>query len=229
MTRDLSHWAYRAVSFVWELRSETAPSDISGHLQVRMVSGRLLLDAPHANYSFGSLHTLFRKVFRHIDLKSAPPANTLLLGLGGGSVVSIIRNEYHLDVPITAVEADPEVLRIARAHFGLSSYQNLEVICLDASDYMKTATGLYNLIIVDIFVDNNVPEPFTNLPFLEKCRSRLAPGGRLVFNFILLSDTHRAQYGLLLKNIDIAGLHYSEMRVFATNRVLILRHKDPSG
>ena len=141
MTRDLKHWGYKLISFFTDVTLETAMSEISGKLQVRLVNGRTVLDSRNANYSFGSLHRLFRKVFRIINIASAPPANLLLLGLGGGSVVSILRDEYRLEMPITAVDTDPEVIRIAHEQFGIGKYKRLEIVCTDASEFLNRSAG----------------------------------------------------------------------------------------
>jgi spermidine synthase len=222
MTRDLRHWACKAISYFWDLNAETAVSGVSGKLQVRMVNGKLLLDAPHANYSFGSLHLLFRKVFLHLGTGNHPPSNLLLLGLGGGSVIAILRDEYHLDLPVTAVEKDPEVIRIAHEYFGLGGYSNIDILCMDAEEYARQATEHFNLIIIDLFIDNKVPEPFTRLPFLRDCGRILSPGGRIVFNFIVKDQAGSRNYQALRNNLGTAGFVCTELRIFSTNRVLLI-------
>jgi spermidine synthase len=222
MTRDFKHWVYKAVSYFWDLKVETADSGISGRLYVRMVNGKLLLDAANANYSFGSLHRLFRKVFQHIGIGANAPSNLLLLGLGGGSIVSIIRDEYLLDLPITAIEKDPEVIRIANKFFSISRFSNLDIVCIDAEEYIRTSHGRFDMIIVDLFIDNNVPEQFIRKEFLEGCLRILSPGGRMVFNFITNTVVQGERYQNLLKNLETIGFIYTEKRIFATNRVLFL-------
>jgi spermidine synthase len=226
MTRDSKRWGSRLISYFLDLPVETAASGTSGKLQVRYVNGRLVLDSLHANYSFGSLHKLFRKVFRMVDLGSSPPENVLLLGMGGGSVVSIIRDEFRLEIPITAVEIDPAVIRIAGEHFGSGNYGNLEIVCADAAEYIKIADGPFGMIVIDLFVDNTVPAPFTGTPFLSNCRSKLARGGILLFNFIVDTAAQHDQYRELLGNLSTGGFSWSEKRIFASNRVLIARSAD---
>lgn len=223
MTRGSRRWDFKLISYFSDVTVEKANSEISGALQVRWVNGRLVLDSGNANYSYGSLHRLFRRVFHSLDITSSPPSNLLLLGLGGGSVVSILRDEFKLDLPITAVEIDPEVIRLARDHFGLDRFNNLEIQCRDAEAFMQDASMLYGMIIVDLFVDNNVPEPFTSLSFLAACKSKLMKEGTLIVNFIALSANQLNQYLSLLRNLDAAGFRYTEMMLFASNKVLIIR------
>ena len=180
MTRDSKRWVCKLISYLREVPVETAVSDVSGELTVQWVNGRLVLDSPNANYSYGSLHRLFQKVFHLLDLKNAPPSDILLLGFGGGSVVSILRDEYRLGVPVTAVESDPEVIRLARSHFGAGNHQNLQIVCSDAAAYMSAVKDSFGMIIVDLFVDNSVPEIFTMEPFLSDCRRTLKENGILI-------------------------------------------------
>jgi spermidine synthase len=226
MTRESRRWGSKLISYFLDLPVVTVTSGISGKLQVRYVNGRLVLDSRHANYSFGSLHRLFRKLFTIIDLRSSPPENILLLGMGGGSVISIIRDEYGMGIPITAVEIDPEVIRIAGEHFGAGNYRNLEIVCADAAGYIKSADGRFGMIIIDLFVDNTVPAPFTGLQFLCDCKSKLAGGGILLFNFIVDTAAQHDQYREMTGNLSTAGFSWSEKRIFASNRVLIARHSE---
>ena len=223
MTRGLKYWVCKAISYFWDLEVESVRSDVSGKLQVRMVNGRLLLDTSNANYSFGSLHRLFRKVFLLLDLSSLHPSGILLLGLGGGSVVSIIRDEYRLSVPVTAVEKDPEVIRLAHDHFGLGRHPDVEVVCRDAEEFVREDRTSFSLIIVDLFVGNDVPEPFTGMDFLGNCSRILAPGGTIVLNFICSSEAQATRYATLQENLNRLSLRYAEHRFFSTNRVLLIR------
>lgn len=224
MTRVSRHWGYKLISYFTGVTVEKVQSPVSGTLDVRLANGRLLLDTAHANYSFGSLHRLFQKVFRAIRLKSFPPSSVLMLGLGAGSVVSILRDEYGLNMPVTAVDADPEVIRLAREHFGIGRYRGLEIVCEDAVTWIRAHAGTFGMIVIDLFVDNDVPEPVTTRTFLSDCKARLSPGGLMILNFIVHSGSQREKYERLLLNANAAGLEYTEKRIFASNRVLFLRH-----
>ncbi len=222
MTRGLRHWVYRPLSYFWPVTVKTARSEISGQIQVRMLNGKLLLDTAHANYSFGSLHRLFRKVFRHLEFPNAAPSSMLLLGLGGGSIVSIIREEYGLGLPITAVDADPVVINLAAEMFGIGRFVGVEVLCADAADFVRDSDREFGMIVADLFVDNDVPEKFTTLPFLSACHRLLAPGGRAIVNFIVGNTTQESRYRSLLANAAEAGFRCEERTVFGTNRVVFM-------
>lgn len=225
MTRERKHWVYKAISYLWDFPVEKVTSEISGQLQVRMVNGARVLDSRNANYSFGSLHRLFRKAFRHLDFSElSPPSGILLLGLGAGSVVSILRNEYGVQVPITAVDVDPVIIRLATQYFGIRKYENLRIICQDASTFLKTENGSFGLIIVDLFVDNDVPEQFITNDFLSGCRDKLTKDGIMLFNFIVHNKKQQGHYQSLCDNLTALGMTYTINKYFSTNRVLTVRH-----
>jgi len=224
MTRERKHWVYKAVSYLWDFPVEKATSEISGQLQVRMVNGTRVLDSRNANYSYGSLHRLFRKAFHHLDFSElSPSSGILLLGLGAGSVDSILRNEYGIQVPITAVDIDPVIIRLATQYFGIRQYDDLHIICQDASVYLKEENGSFGLIIVDLFVDNDVPEPFITPGFLSGCRDKMTKDGIMLFNFIVHTKKQQEHYQSLCDNLHALGMTYTINKYFSTNRVLTVR------
>ncbi len=122
--------------------------------------------------------------YMHITLAVAPDAaRTLMLGLGGGSVVKRMWRDYpamHLDV----VELDPEVVEVARAYFALPDDPRISVVVDDGRAFVERATGPYDIIIIDAFDDDHVPRPLTTDEFLRRCRDLLSPGGVIAYNLI---------------------------------------------
>jgi len=187
----------RAITFVrsWfgpQILERSRPSAL---LPVRVVlrNGRKRLDGPTVNYSFGTLHEIFAEALRHIDLHHRAPRSVLLLGLGAGSVVALLRREHGIRAPIVAVEIDAEVVRLATEHFGLRRWPDLEVAIGDALAFVATDRRQFDLIVVDVFHDATVPAPFRQRPFLTALRERLAPGGQLLINLIVATAAGEAR------------------------------------
>jgi len=120
-----------------------------------------------------------------------PPKRILLMGLGGGSVISIIREELKIDAPIDAVELDPIVIGIAKEHFNIGRFTDLTIINDDAYAFVHTATQQYDLIAIDIFTDNIVPVKFFEVGFNLALLKLLLPGGKLVFNIMVESKDYQ--------------------------------------
>jgi spermidine synthase len=160
-------------------------------LEVVLVNGRCVLNSRSVNYSFGSLHRVFEEAFARLHLEKHRFRDALLLGCGAGSVVQILRGRYSSDCAITAVEIDPVVIELAREHFLIDRVKGLEIVCADAREFVEHEKRRFDLVVVDLFVDDQVPAPFRTREFLESLRKLLAPGGWLVFNAI--DDTKEAE------------------------------------
>jgi spermidine synthase len=146
--------------------------------------GRLRLDAPSVNYSFGTLHTVLAAALQQVDVRARAPRHVLALGLGAGSIVHLLRRTHGIVAPITAVEIDPEVVRLARDHFDLDRWYDLEVVVDDAVAFVARDARRFDLVVVDAFIDSKVPAPLRAEPFLHAVHDRVAPGGLLLFNVV---------------------------------------------
>ncbi|NTW28141.1 MAG: fused MFS/spermidine synthase [Coriobacteriia bacterium] len=108
---------------------------------------------------------------------------TLVLGLGGGSVVKRMWRDYpamHIDV----VELDPDVVEIAHELFALPLDERITVTVADGRDFVATSDDIYDIIIVDAFDDDRVPRQLMTEEFMRTMRDCLAPDGVVAYNFI---------------------------------------------
>jgi spermidine synthase len=156
------------------------------HVPVRvvMLNGRKRLDGPTVNYSYGTLHTVFAEALQRVDIGRRAPRSVLVLGLGAGSVVALLRLEHGIRAPIVGVEHDAEVIRLATDHFGLRAWSDLEIVVADAIEFAMADRRRFDLVVVDLFIDAMVPPRCRERPFIEAIGERLAPGGLLLFNVI---------------------------------------------
>jgi len=178
-------WALAFVrSFVHKQVLEQSRSGERMPVRVVRKNGRLRLDGVSVNYSFGTLHAIFAEALRRVGIRARAPRSVLLLGLGAGSVVALLRRTHAIEAPIVAVECDAEVLRLAEQYFGLARWRALEVVMKDALEFVRDDPRTFDLVVVDLFVDARVPRPCREAPFLRALRQRLANGGLLLFNTI---------------------------------------------
>lgn len=156
-------------------------SAYNGFLELRLVDGRLLLDSARANYSYGSLQRVMEFSLQQIPLTNTK--SVLLLGLGGGSVIKILRHLRYEGL-IVAVDIDPVIIRIASEEFGVTSDPTTEIQCIDAIEYVSTDPRSFDLIIIDLFVDDRVPEEILAKHFWNSIKERVAPHGYIIFNLM---------------------------------------------
>lgn len=115
------------------------------------------------------------------------PQSVLIIGLGGGTIPTALQRllpQTRIDV----VEIDPAVTRVARKYFGFSaegSGGKVRVIEADGRVFVKRAMREqlhYDLIMLDAFDHEYIPEHLLTQEFLREVRSLLNPGGVLAAN-----------------------------------------------
>ncbi|HAI76752.1 MAG TPA: hypothetical protein DCM08_10940 [Microscillaceae bacterium] len=214
---------YKLWSYLWGIVLARYPSAFSGELEVWYINGRKMLFSPQANYSFGTLHQVFQAAFRTLALTTWQPQRVLLLGLGGGSVVHILQKEWKLDCHICAVELDPVVITIAREHFEMDAFGDaLQIVEADAVAFVQQCADQFDLVVVDLFIDTEVPVAIQTSTFIQACGALVAAGGKLLCN--MMTDTPAKKQQLANFSQLFEAMPEGRLRVLAwreVNRVLI--------
>lgn len=212
---------FRALlSWLWPMPVDRFTT-LHGPMEVRYEGGALVLNSERGNQSFGSLHRVWQDVFQRIGLKSSPPNNVLMLGLGGGSVVRILREELRLPCPITAVELDPAMIAAGNRHFGLSQVGGLQVIQGDAMVQIHALRERFDLVVVDLFDDLDLARGADTLGFAHALRDRCQ--GTLCFNTVGHDAASWARCERVAVNLRKVFVTVDELRLEGVNRVFIAR------
>jgi Spermidine synthase len=112
------------------------------------------------------------------------PARVLVIGLGGGSLPSMLQRLYP-GIAIDIVEIDPAVVRVARRFFGFTPGPRTRVHTQDGRVFVKRMArqGVkYDLVLLDAFDHEYIPEHLLTQEFLQELRGVLTPGGVLAAN-----------------------------------------------
>ncbi len=109
------------------------------------------------------------------------PEHIVMIGLGGGSLAKYCLR--HLpQTRFTAVEINPEVIAL-RDRFGVPpDSKRFRVVCADGADFVRETAEAADVLLVDGFVAEGLPEGLGSIAFYADCRRMLAPGGVLVTN-----------------------------------------------
>ena len=169
----------RLLSYIYPI-TKKVKSKYNGTLEITWHNGKKHLNSKNANYSYGSLQNILKFGLHKIDLKKCK--SILILGLGGGSVIETLVNDFNYKNHITALEIDPVIIEIAKDEFNLSENKNLQIICDDALSFMKQNSKLFDLIIIDLFIDIEVPEAFLNTSFWTDIIKSNSEKGSILFN-----------------------------------------------
>ena len=117
-------------------------------------------------------------------LLAPDPKRILIIGLGGGTLPSALRDILPASV-IDTVEIDEAVVRVATRFFGFIQDDYNRVFTQDARVFGKRAAlrgEQYDLIILDAFDGEYIPEHLMTVEFLTEMRGLLSDDGVLVAN-----------------------------------------------
>lgn len=155
-------------------------SNLNGKLTVTWEGDRKVLNSKNTNYSYGGLQEVLNRGLRQISMINI--SSVLVLGMGAGSVVDSLRNEFNYQVPITGIEIDPLVIEIAEKEFKSVGFENVKWVLADAIEYVAEAKDKFDLIVVDVFIDAKVPQGIYDASFWRNIESLVADNKFVLFN-----------------------------------------------
>lgn len=109
------------------------------------------------------------------------PASALILGLGGGTVATLLTRRFGA-VPIVGIERDPRIAQLARQTFGLDGLRNVQIVVANAFEFLPRCQIQFDLICVDLYVAGRMEHGVLDPEFLRATERVLAPGGSAYFN-----------------------------------------------
>lgn len=123
------------------------------------------------------------------------PKRILIIGLGGGSLSNSL-NSLYPDAEIVNVELDDAVFKVAREFFNYRENQQVKTVVQDGRLYVKRALlkqQQFDLILLDAFNGDYIPEHLMTKEFLQECQSLLSANGVLAANTFSVSKLYQAE------------------------------------
>lgn len=117
-------------------------------------------------------------------LVTPKPRRALVIGLGGGVIPMALR-QLDPAMQIDAVELDPAVISVAQRHFGYRQDASSKAHADDGRMFVRRqlrAGRRYDMVLVDAYDENYIPEHLLTREFLLQLRELLDPGGVVVAN-----------------------------------------------
>lgn len=186
-------WWKRFLSYFFSFSIEKLNSDYSDVLEIRYSQGRYLLCTENAIYSYEDLYINFRESFYQVNWDKYHVEKVLLLGLGLASIPHILEKQFQKDFQYTAIEIDPQVIKLAKKYGLTTLHSPIDLVCADAFEYVMQAKDQYDLIIVDIFIDTEVPTKFETQGFVDQLKNILNKQGLLMYNRMTLTEAASAK------------------------------------
>nr|WP_284668393.1 fused MFS/spermidine synthase [Myxococcus sp. SDU36] len=182
--------------------------DASGALQSVVWRGRPLdLVLPYTQVSM-------------VGLTYVPePRRILVVGLGGGAMPMFLRKvvpRAHIDV----VDIDPDVVTVARRYFGFREDALLRAHVGDGRRFIEAERPAYDLIFLDAYGPDSIPEHLATQEFLKAVRAKLSPQGAVVGNVWAFPPNRH--YDAMVRTWQVAFTQLYEFIVpQSSNRILV--------
>lgn len=170
------------LSYIKDVHIESASSEYNEELNVLLVKGEYQLVTPEAIYSYGHRYDNYFNAFKKADLEKENIDEVLLLGLGLGSIPLMLEKHFNKDYRYTAVEIDVDIIQLASKYVLNHLDSEITTICADALNFVKIDPNQYDLVAMDVFISDYIPEEFESTEFLLDLKEKIAPGGLLMFN-----------------------------------------------
>lgn len=151
------------------------------------------------------------------------PRSILVIGLGGGTLPRTLLKALPGAV-IDVVEIDPAVVSVAKKYFGFTPGERMRVIEMDGRVFVKRAIReqrQYDLIMLDAFDHEYIPEHLLTQEFLREVKALLAPGAVLAANTFSSSRLYDHE------SVTYASVFGTFFNLRQENRVILITNGPP--
>jgi spermidine synthase len=171
---------------------------------------------------------IWNKGLKRIKRQGHDVRHCLILGLGGGSVVEVVK-KYWPDAKVRGVDIDSVIVDFGKKYLNLGMF-DIDIKIMDAFDFLVGEQNCklnndysgYDLILIDLYKGDKFPDKFQTKRCLIFIRNILSDGGIAIFNRLyckgekLRSD----EFG-----VKLAGVFGKVYNVYPQANVLYLCYK----
>jgi spermidine synthase len=148
---------------------------------IALYKNNILLNTKNANQSNGSLYLAFKLLLDNfINFPKDKNLNILILGYGLGSVDRIITNK-NKNIKITGVEKN---IFLKPWMYAYEKPNNSEVFFEDAIQFVNNIKDSYDIVIIDLFEDTNIPDSIHQFHFWDKIYNSINQDGLIIWNVL---------------------------------------------
>lgn len=139
------------------------------------------------------------------------PKKILVIGGGAYTLPTALVTALP-DATVDVVELDAQLETIAREYFGLPTNERLRLYSGDGRAFIAQTSQTYDLIIIDVFSELQIPEQFLTLEFVQQLKARLRKDGCVAFNIIASYQGRNA--GLIKSQVAAYSAEFERVDVF---------------
>lgn len=155
------------------------------------------------------------------------PARLAMIGLGGGSIAKFCH--LHLTTThVCVVEINPHVIALRDDFKVPPDGPRFGVLVGDGAEFVRQPPGAVDVLLVDGFDYDGLPEALSSQRFYDDCAVLLSPAGLLVVNLHLGHPQYRPQIERIRRSFAgatrvVDDSHGSNSIVFAGSALAALR------
>ncbi|OGG26863.1 hypothetical protein A2960_01735 [Candidatus Gottesmanbacteria bacterium RIFCSPLOWO2_01_FULL_39_12b] len=182
--------------------------------------GHMTLFTGNISQSGGEYVFMWKKAIDYADKQNHEVMNCLVLGVGGGTVVGVVKSKYPL-CKITGIEIDQQMINAANKYFGLGKFRDLELLKADACNWVSKNKSKFDLIICDLFIDELNPDCSRTEEFLVGVKKLLNKNASILYNSHYRKDDPKEyeEFKILCSKLY---KRVEEIHQFPKNRVLFI-------
>jgi spermidine synthase len=190
------------------------------NIKVGYAYGKKTLFTGAVHQSGGEYHFMWKKVFETIKPPKHVIKNCLVLGVGAGTVIPFIKNNYP-ESNIIGVEIDPQMVAVAKHYFGIGKIQDFQFVIEDAVHYVKTSKKIFDLIVIDLFIGELNPPKTRTAEFMKMVKKHLQKDGIVIVNSHY-QETNKQEYKQFFGLCKTLFNEVKEVFSYPKNRVLVM-------
>lgn len=187
-------WYKRILSYLYDVLLEKVETHYNGVVDVHLSNGRVKLSTEKAVYSYQDLYTVYSKGLNRINLDWSTVNDILILGFGMGSIPEIISSISSKPINYVGVDIEEEFFVLFKEYIGIPQKSNMEFVTADAGAFVKTDSRQYDLLFVDLFIDNLTPQKFRTEDFALALKERLTEKGIVLLNFLVADNLMKRDF-----------------------------------
>lgn len=195
-------------------------SRISGEIKVFDILRRPSLEVGGLEQSGAFIGGIWKKGLKRAKSQKPLVARCLILGLGGGTAARLVSQLWPA-AEIIGIEIDSEVIKLAKKYFKVHQVSHLEIVKADALKWLKRRKEKFDLILMDLYLGDQLPAGSENQVFLKRLKARLNPGGLVIFNRLFYQEK-KIQTEAFIKKLSKVFPEISFVRT-ASNLLILAR------
>lgn len=167
-------------------------------------NGRIYTESKRNTKDDGELPVFYTRYMTVGLIYPSSVGSILEIGSGGGTTAWYLHH-FLRDVPVTTVELDPEVTKVAQTYFGIKEEPNFKEVTRDGRLFLRENKSRYDLILIDAYRGPFVPFHLLTKEFYESVKAHVADGGVVVQNIepnTMLFDSAAKTIGAVFGNVE---------------------------